>query len=188
VNETDKERVISRVLNAEVTIFSYDPDSCAMVGDLKMGRYDAIFTDRRCLFFPVKSGDFWKHADWAMIGRLGGVVGVAIAHSAAALTDGVKSTLKDNEPYLLSELDALAQIGEAEAFRYDALISVEGHLEKRGLMQMAYFDAADINIHLTVKTNDYPRTYVITVSGGEKAARQIISAAGITLPILIKSK
>jgi hypothetical protein len=53
---------------------------------------------------------------------------------------------------------------------------------------MAYFDAADINIHLTVKTNDYPRTYVITVSGGEKAARQIISAAGITLPILIKSK
>jgi hypothetical protein len=105
VNETDKERVISRVLNAEVTIFSYDPDSCAMVGDLKMGRYDAIFTDRRCLFFPVKSGDFWKHADWAMIGRLGGVVGVAIAHSAAALTDGVKSTLKDNEPYLISELE-----------------------------------------------------------------------------------
>lgn len=183
-----EETITARVFNAELVIFTLHPDRQLLVDSTKIGRYDVIFTDRRCLFFPMKSGDFWKNLDWVELGRLGGALGVFAAHATRAAVDGIKALLKDQQRFMMAELDALAKTADAEVVGYENILSVEGHKEKRSLMQMAYFDSADISVHISAaRRDDYPRNYALTLSGGEKGIRSFLSKTGISQPLQMRN-
>ena len=178
-----EEVVTAYVFNVETTIFTQNPDTQVLLQSMKAGRFDVVFTDRRCLFFPVKGADFWKHLDWVQLGRLGGVLGVFVAGTARATVDGIKALLKVQHKYMTTELDELVRAADAEVVGYDRILSVEGHKQKRSLMQAAYFDAADISVHITTRTDGHPRDYAVTLAGGEKAVRSFLSTTGINKPL-----